>query len=110
MRRARSGTAATRSSTAARRTIRTCTTGGGAASTAPLSTALPAVRPGDVLLAKCGKHKFFPALVSHVGSDGQQVQVVPHGDEVASDDFMQQLREFSAPFRYDEGSVVHKSF
>ena len=36
--------------------------------------------------------------------------LVPHGDEKASDDFMQQLREFSAPFRFDEGSVVHKSF
>ena len=36
--------------------------------------------------------------------------LVPHGDEKASDDFYTQLREFSAPFRYDPGSEVHKSF
>ena len=37
-------------------------------------------------------------------------ELVPRGDEHASEDFMIQLREFSAPFRYDPGNVVHKSF
>ena len=35
----------------------------------------------------------------------------PEGDAgTASEDFYSQLREFSAPFRFDPASVVYKSF
>ena len=40
----------------------------------------------------------------------EERDLVPHGDEKASDDFYTQLREFSAPFRYDPATDVHKSF
>ena len=37
-------------------------------------------------------------------------ELVPHGAEKPSADFMSQLREFSAPFRYTPDVVTHKSF
>ena len=76
------------------------------------------VHPVRRSLAICSKSSaFFDQFLRlrefYVGElHAEDRELVPHASdgEKASDDFMQQLREFSAPWRYDPATVVHKSF